>query len=335
MQDLISAKQHAIAVLVQEAEDYARAAKSPATQRAYRTDWEHFEGWCTAHGYQALPATWQAVASYLTAHARIHKINTLSRRIAAIRSRHKYAGIDLDLRGQGFRDLWKGLRKMRAQPLAKKKPVMTADLRKMCETLPEGKLISKRDRALLLVGLASALRRSEIAALVIGEGKGHRITFTNEGAAIALSETKTDQLGNSGTILGVPYGSHSGTCPVRALKDWLTAAGITEGAVFRPINRHSQVKSRAMSGHSIAQVVKRSLYRCLRGEGASHEEATAAAKDVAGHSLRAGFVTQADRSGASMTAIMRQTRHKRSETTLGYVRETHAFRNNAASFLGL
>jgi site-specific recombinase XerC len=335
MQDLITAQQHAIAVFAREAQDYADHAKSEATKRAYRTDWAHFEAWATEHGFQALPASAGAVGAYLVAHAHSHKLNTLSRRIAAIRSRHHYAGLELDLRGQGFRDLWKGLRKMRAQPLAKKKPVMTADIRKMIEALPEGKLISLRDRAMLLVGLSSALRRSELAALVLGEGKGHRIAFNDDGVTIALAETKTDQLGNAGTVLGLPYGSHSGTCPVRALKDWLTAAGITEGPVFRPVNRHSMVKPGALTGHAIAMVVKRSLYRCLRGEGASHEEATAAAKEVAGHSLRAGFATQAARNNANYESIRRQTRHKRLETLLGYIRETDAFRNNAASFLGL
>jgi hypothetical protein len=52
--------------LVQRAEDFVRAAKSPATLRAYRSDWAHFEAWCQTHQLSALPAEPVTVALYIT-----------------------------------------------------------------------------------------------------------------------------------------------------------------------------------------------------------------------------------------------------------------------------
>jgi integrase len=178
------------------------------------------------------------------------------------------------------------------------------------------------------------MRRSELASLVVGDASGHRVTFTDNGLLIELGKSKSDQEGE-GAILGVPFGSHTETCPVRALRTWLEASGIVTGPVFRRVTRHGHIGSEAMTGHGIALAVKRAVFRAALADGLSKREAYAVADTVGGHSLRAGFVTAADAAGAPISKVMQQARHASFETTRGYIREADAFRGNAASYLGL
>lgn len=178
------------------------------------------------------------------------------------------------------------------------------------------------------------MRRSELANIVIGDCPGHRVRFTDNGLLIELGQSKSDQEGNGG-VIGVPFGSHAETCPVRALRAWLDISGIPSGPVFRRITRHGHIGDAPMTGHGIALVVKRAVFRSALAEGLTLKDAYALADTVGGHSLRAGFVTAADAAGAPIAKVMEQARHARFETTFGYIREADAFRGNAASYLGL
>jgi integrase len=110
-------------------------------------------------------------------------------------------------------------------------------------------VIGARDRALLLIGFAGAFRRSELVAL-----NAEDIQFTSEGLVVTLRRSKTDQEGECRKI-GIPFGSHPETCPVRALKAWQEATGIDTGALFRSVTRHGKIGPR-MSGYAVALVVK-------------------------------------------------------------------------------
>jgi integrase len=246
------------------------------------------------------------VAAYLTDHADQLKVSTLSRRLAAIRASHAHACQPLDLRSQAFRDVWAGIRRKHATRPNRKHALRTVDLRKILAELPDN-VIGKRDRALLLIGFASAMRRSELASLVLGDAAGHRVSFTDNGLLIELDRSKSDQEGKGG-VIGVPFGSHAETCPVRALRAWLDASGIASGPVFRHVTRHGCIGHAAMTGHGIALAIKRAVYRAIIADGYGKEAAAKFVASVAGHSLR---------------------------TTRGYIREADAFRDNAASYLGL
>jgi len=101
----------------------------------------------------------------------------------------------------------------------------------MVNTLGDG-LIDIRDRALILIGFATAIRRSELVAIMMDD-----IEFNRDGLNITMQNGKTDQEGQ-GNKKSIPYGSHSDTCPVRSLQDWLQVANITSGPLFRRVNRH-------------------------------------------------------------------------------------------------
>jgi integrase len=98
----------------------------------------------------------------------------------------------------------------------------------------EGRIIGLLDRAILLLGFAGALRRSELVALDVAD-----LAFTTEGLVVTLRHSKTDQEGE-GRKVGIPYGSNPVTCPVRAVRAWLDAAGIVEGPVLRPVDWHNR-----------------------------------------------------------------------------------------------
>jgi integrase len=196
-------------------------------------------------------------------------------------------------------------------------PLLPGQLRAISRALPQGTL-GLRDRALLLLGFAGAFRRSELAGLEASD-----LAFTDDGLEVLLRHSKTDQEGE-GQRKGIPFGSDPATCPVRAIKAWLEAAGITEGPVFRSVDRHSKVGSAALDPGSVARVVKRAC--------------SAAGLDPAafsGHSLRAGLVTAAAKAAKPLPTIMRQTGHKSTAMVLRYVREAELFADNAAAGIGL
>ena len=149
------------------------------------------------------------------------------------------------------------------------------------------------------------------------------LAFSRDGLTVTLRRSKTDQEGQ-GRNVGIPYGSNPETCPVRTLQGWLEQAALTEGPVFRSLNRHGRVQSGRLSPVDVARVVKK-LARRAGLDPAKY----------AGHSLRAGHATSAAASGASERSIMNQTGHRSVQMVRRYIREGSLFRENSAGKLGL
>ncbi len=305
--------------LAVEARDYARAAKAPSTLRAYAADWRHFVDWAATHDLQALPASPETIALYLAALARTHKSATITRRLTSITKAHQAHGLvsAATVQELAVGETLKGIRRTLGTAQKGKAPLLTADLLQVLAHLSPN-LAGTRDRALLLVGYAGALRRSELAAL-----DGEDVSWVDEGVVLTLRRSKTDQQGQ-GRQVAIPRGAHGQTCPVRALRGWMEAASLTKGALFRPVDRHGKLRSGRLHGDAVGEIVKRALGR------AGFEVAR-----FGGHSLRAGFATQAARNGATAFDIMRQTGHRSVQTVSRYVREAQIFRDAPAGKLGL
>jgi integrase len=178
----------------------------------------------------------------------------------------------------------------------------------MLEKLP-GTRVGLRDRALLLLGFAGAFRRSELVSLDVAD-----LEFTWAGLIVTLRKSKTDQEGRS-RRLGIPYGSSEQTCPVRSLQAWLESARITDGPVFRSMDRFHRVQPGRLSDKAVALVVKR------RAKSVGLDPSR-----YAGHSLRAGLATSAAAAGASERVIMSQTGHRSADMVRRYIREGNLFR---------
>lgn len=301
----------------ERAHDYAAMARSPNTLRAYAADLRDFERYCRRRGETILPATSPTVAAYLAFLAdQGRRVATLERRLAAISQAHQLAGFPSPTADAHVRSVFKGIRRHHGSAPRPKAPIMIEDLRAMVAALPE-RPRGIRDRALLLLGFAGGFRRSELTGLTRAD-----VEFCRDGLIVTLRRSKTDQEGE-GRRVAIPYGSLPQTCPVRALQDWLSAAEIEEGAIFRAVTRQGFIRQ-PITPQSVALIVK----QAAKGAGLDPDR-------FAGHSLRAGLCTSAARAGASERAIMNQTGHRSSATLRRYIREGELFIDNAAIRVGL
>jgi len=301
------------------AEATFRAARAGSTLRAYEHDWRQFRGWCERNRLASLPASAETVILYgtdLTKNEK-KKWNTLSRRLAAISQLHQQAGFESPTRNWAVKQFLAGLRRELSTAPVRKRPVLVSDLKDILKEIPDS-LLGKRDRALLLLGFSGAFRRSELVGLDVDD-----IEPQGRGVVLNIRRSKTDQEGQ-GRRVGIPRGSEEFACPVLAMEAWRSAAGISSGPLFRPVNRHGQVVSKRLSGEGVAMVVKRYV------EHLGYDPA-----QFAGHSLRAGLATSAAAAGKSERAIMNQTGHRSVMTVRRYIRDGNLFRENAADGLGL
>lgn len=322
------------AEIAAKAKTYAAASQSQNTRKAYTGDWATFTDWCALQGVDPLPATAATVTAFLIDTAGKVAVTTQRRRISAIQDMHRKAGHPLDLSSAGFRDVWSGIRRSHGRPPVKKSALVTSALRDAIEALPDT-LAGTRDRALLLVGFAGALRRTELAVAEIGI-RGGEVSIEDgaDGLTVHIGKSKGDQEA-AGQMVGIPFGSNPETCPVRAWRAWLAASGLTEGPAFRSVNRHGQLGRDALCDHTVAIVVKRSIVAGAIAKGASEVDAIATAARFAGHSLRSGLATSAAANDAPGHLIQRQLRHKKFDTTSGYIQAAELHRKNAAGMAGL
>jgi integrase len=300
------------------AERYVRSAKAANTIRAYRSDWADFERFCTGRGLPSLPAVPATVAAYAAEGAGRLKARTVERRLTAIAQAHDLAGLANPAADKLVRTVMAGVRRLKGTAQRGKEPLSPELLRRMFAQ-PPADLLALRDRALLLVGFAGALRRSELVGLRHEDAR-----FTAEGVVITIRQSKTDQDG-AGQSIGIPYGSRVETCPVQALREWLERAEIRSGFLFRGIGRWGREAEEGPIGdHQLARIVKRRVLA-----------AGLEAAEFSGHSLRSGLATAAAEGGASERSIMDQTRHRSVKQARKYIRRGSLFRDNAAARSGL
>ena len=205
-----------------------------------------------------------------------------------------------------------GIRRSRAAPPAQKAAADADVLRDMLRACAGEKLRAVRARAVLAIGFAGAFRRSELVALRVED-----IRRDAEGIRVVIRRSKADQEGEGATV-AIPHGDR--LRPVAALDAWLAAARVAEGFVFRRIGRAGQVTDEPMSDRAVARLVQ--------------AVARAAGYDPAlfgGHSLRAGFITSAARTGASIFKIQEISRHRSLQVLAGYVRDAQVYRDHAGS----
>jgi integrase len=310
-----------------QAQAYARGSRADSTWRAYTSDMADFRRWCAQQlpPVSALPAAPDTVALYLTALAEVRAPATLRRRLSAISVAHRVAGHDSPTGHPAVRAVWAGIRRSRSVAPRKVRAARTPIITALVGPLLAGAdgeraapaLADVRDRALLLLGFAGALRRSELVALDVAD-----VVEDDHGLRLRIRRSKTDQDG-AGVLRGLPYGSHLTTCPVRAWRAWLARSGLTEGPAFRAVDRHGRLGPRRLSDRAVADMIKR-------------RAAAAGVEGVfAGHSLRAGFATEGYARGVPELAIMRHGRWRSAAVMRGYVEEGGLWADNAAARLGL
>jgi len=298
-------------------------SRAQATQRAYKTDWADFTAWCSSNGLCALPATPETIELYITALAEVAKPATIARRIASISVAHGIAECTTNpTRSEIVRSALKAQRRIQGTAQASKDALVAADIKAIVSAVNEERgadsLYAIRTAALLLIGMAGAMRRSEIAALTLAD-----VEFIGDrGVVIQIRRSKTDQEGK-GREVAICYGAFHASCPVRALQRWINAAGITHGPLFREVDRHGRVGASSLNDRSIARLVKDSA--ALVGDAAK----------IGAHSLRAGFATQSVIAGKPTQLGMKQGGWKSVNTFNRYVRVGDRWNNNPTENFGL
>ncbi len=239
-----------------------------------------------------------------------------------------------------------GRKRRRRRSVDKAEPLRTRHLKRILQVLP-GRgpappqenvsgyatwLRGLRDRALLLIGFAGALRRNELSAMHTED-----LSFRLNGVLIYIGRiyigrSKTDQMAE-GEEVAIAAGEHLETCPVEALKRWLEASGIHGGAVFRGVRRSGALRPGALTGRAISAVVKEAA--AAAGIAPGRMPGSKQQRRFSGHSLRAGHITEATSRGAPDHVVMQQSRHKDRKTFDGYVRPERLLKSSSSRHLGL
>ena len=293
-------------------------AKAANTRRAYARQWRQFEAWCDQHGRVALPATPETLASYVGHLADLGRsTSTIRQAIATVRAVHAAEGYDKHPSTKAALDVLTAYRREQAQAGRQPKeapPITFRRLRAMLDCLDDSPA-GRRDRAMLTLGLAIMARRSELASLQISD-----VSFVDEGLVVLIRVSKTDQQGE-GARVKVLAGQRPESDPVRSVRTWLNTLsdqGITEGPLFRRVNRWGQIGG-GLSTHTINNRI-----RALAEQAGLPD-----AHLYTAHGLRSGGATELATAGVPEARIAEQGRWIKGSTQLPkYIREVDGWRDN-------
>ena len=335
----------------------SRASLAENTRSAYRQGWRRFADWCVRHGIEPYDAAPGDAAAFLVAMAggdtgggspggaRPLAPATIQVIVAAVnrgyRGRKRPSPMEDPTVAAVLRGLGRlsGVRGRQVRALCADR---VAAILERCDELGRRDALrvkAARDAAVIAVGFAAAMRRSEICALRLRDvefaGRAGRAgspagspvgslasaragsgsTTASAGMVLHIRRLKTDQRGR-GHRVAVPEGEV--IRPVSRLLAWLRLSGVRGGPLFRSLRRGGHVQARALDPSDVARLIKRHV----AGIGLDPAE-------YSGHSLRAGFVTSAAECGARLDKIMEVTRHRSASHVLRYVRQADAFRDHA------
>jgi site-specific recombinase XerD len=313
----------ALAVLVDSAtqerlEALQRDATPAKTHATYTSHWNCFVDWCTETGRSPLPASADTLAHYiLHLSERGLVASTANVALAAIVREHEEQNVRCERYDPIVKRAFAGMaRRQRGRPKAKRDALTVDLLEKVVRVQPQT-LTGTRNRAILLLGFATATRSDELARIRVEDVKFQ----TRAQGTVFIDFSKTDQEGQ-GAFVPIYRAKRAEMCPMEALRRWTIASSIRSGPLFRKIDRWGNVSSEAICPQTIYELVK-----------VSCERAGLDPRPFGSHSLRAGFVTSAVAKGVPLEVIMRTTRHKNINTLLGYVREIKAMENGAGKDL--
>lgn len=286
------------------------ATYAPNTQRALKADWTVWHSWCVdsrnhddGQARSSFPITPAVLIEFIRAHSpgevrapdgtrsvderlthrRVKSARTIQRYLASLRALHRLAGhkddptADADLEAT-MRLVTRG--RTRARP---KKPLRLVHVEDVL-ALESRDIRDRRDRAMLAVAYSAMLRRSELVALEVSD-----IALDPDGSGTATVRfSKGDQDGEGHVRYLAPFA-------VAALKDWLDAAEILEGALFRAVLPSGVIAPASLTDHEVARIFKRLAGRVGAGD--------LGITGIAGHSTRIGAAHDLIEAGFDVAAI--------------------------------
>ena len=297
---------------------------SDNTRTAYRKGWSKFVDYCIAESISdPLSVTPERVASFFVQVATrpnpqsgiIPSMGTVMLYKSAVNKKYLDVGKPSPTSHPVVRSTLKGLARLRGSSTRKVEALREYHIQAMLQAAPNTP-IGRRDAAIIAVGFAGALRRSEICNLNVEDVEFLDLSDDCEDRMIlTIRRSKTDQQGKGQRV---PILDGSTIRPIHRLRQWLGNSGIATGPLFQTMKRGGRLRGKPMHHSDIPRIVKH--YAELVGLNP---------KDIAGHSLRAGFVTSAAVHHARLDKIMAVTRHTNPATVMGYIRDADAFSDHA------
>ena len=319
--------------LVDTARGYARASMSDNTLKAYAKDWSHFARWCRMKGADPLPPSAEMIGLYLADLASgaqaspALSVSTIERRLSGLAWNYQQRGFTLDRKNRHIATVLAGIKRRHARPPVQKEAILAEDILAMVASLPFD-LRGLRDRAILLLGYAGGLRRSEIVSLDVHKDdtpdSGGWIEILDDGAVLTLN-AKTGW-----REVEIGRGSSEQSCPVHALEQWLHFGKIDFGPIFVGTSRDGK---RALEARLNDKHVARLIKRCVIEAGIRSDLPERARLALfSGHSLRAGLASSAE---VDERYVQKQLGHASAEMTRRYQRRRDRFRVNLTKAAGL
>jgi site-specific recombinase XerD len=302
------------------ADTFAKASISEATKKAYQTDWRDFWSFCRDNDLQYLPADSDTICLYLTSLAESGiSVATIVRRCTSITAIHNASGFDSPVKNDKVGRVLRGIRNTLGYLPEKSKALSWSEVQRLaakCGSL----MLGRRNAAILLFGWASALRRSELCSINIGD-----LEILDEGAILTLRRSKTDREGR-GAKIGVPRAQDESVCPVASVERWIARRSKSALSADEPLFVKIGVNGRnkwwwetggRLSDRTISSIVKH--YAKLSGLNP---------KLYSAHSLRRGLATEAGSRGVPERIISRHTRHRSIAVLRGYIEEGTIWEEN-------
>lgn len=294
------------------------------TRIAYQKGWDRFVEYCTAEQIaDPLSVPPEEVARFFVQLATrpspysgiMLSMGTVTLYKSAVNKKYIGAGKQSPTSHPVVKATLKGLARLKGSASRQVEALREYHIGAMLKACPDS-IIGHRDAAIIAVGFAGALRRSEICSLNVAD-----VEFIDgdedhdERMFLTIRQSKTDQQGK-GQRIAILNGRT--VRPVQRLRLWLNLSGITEGALFQTMKRGGYLRGKRLHHSDVPRVIKHYASRIGLDP-----------KDIAGHSLRAGFVTSAAVHHARLDKIMAVTRHTSPATVMRYIRDADAFADHA------
>lgn len=326
MNDIIPIKN-----LEEAANKFALESISESTRKSYQKDWENFSAFCRSRQLEPYPASPETVALYITELAIVGmSVATINRRCTSISAIHRAGDKPVPTKSDCVYRVMQGIRRKKTKPRRRPKAISWSQLRDMinCCGLT---MMGMRDAALLAIGWAAALRRSEICNLRIED-----IDIDKRGALLQIRHSKTDQTW-SGKTIAIPRSGEI-VCPVGLIERWINRMSEAEGVKPEHLDRskilipaigsehrgcwHCPVHKKPMQHSMVSRIVKKYCqYIGLNPENYSS------------HSLRRGFATESGAKGVPERIISRHTRHKSIQVLREYIEDGSIWIENPLNFI--
>lgn len=301
-----------------DVERYISAGERENTRRSYRSAVRHFE--VEYGGF--LPASPDAVCGYLAQYAGSLSINTLLQRLAALANWHIEHGFPDPTKAPVVRKVLKGIRTLHPAQERQARPMQIEQVRQVVTWLDAAiesavrdgdaavAMRHTRDKALLLLGFWRGFRGDELTRL--------QVQFVSvapgEGMTCYLPQTKGDRAA-LGSTFHTP--ALKALCPVDAYMAWIELAGLSEGAVFRAVNRWGHLGEQGLHINSLVPLL-RNLFAAA---------GVSSPGQFSGHSLRRGFANWATSNGWDLKTLMQYVGWRDVQSAMRYLDASDPFRD--------